>query len=506
MKVMIKNPMFIISILFNIFLIYKQYSVLQYSIFEFSQVFYFGFIASNLFFIVISTYITYKNYDILNFIEKSILEKQLAVIIASIIISTITSLIPILIMIIFKSPNFQHIFVLKGIIHFFIIWTLSNLLACVVGSTIGTICKNGFSIILSFAFFALFIKYSYGSYGSYIKQLFNIYDDFTFAGMNYICGRIFNTFYYLDKLFILLISLLILSINCFINKRIKKTYSTIFLILTLICTCINVHLSSIYKSSNLTQYEPIKNINYIVESYDMDIKLDNKFKNAVNINLSINTNSNNLVMLLDDLFKIDELYVNGKLCEFHHDYNKLNIIHSFTKGDKVKISIKYEGNVNVATNLGAPVYYASKYASNLPISSFYWYPKASKTSLINFNVSIKSSGSIYSNLDMHSFSNDIYTFRGKSSGLNIFSGQYKKYYENNIEYIIPTNLNLESFKLNMQKYINNLNSKHFSKKELAILKTNKFKKVICGTWDINFNVQFTKPYIQIFEDTLIINY
>lgn len=503
---MIKNPLFFISLLFNIFLIYKQHSALQVSMFEFVQVFYFGFIASNLFFLIISTYVMYKNYDIFNFIEKNVFKKQAAVIIGSIIISTVISLIPISVMIIFKNPNFQHIFVLKGIVHFFIIWTLSNLLACVVGSTIGSLCKNGFSMILSFVFFGLFIKYSYGSYGSYIKQLFNIYDDFTFAGMNYICGRIFNTFYYLDKLFILLISLLILSITCFINKTIKKTYSTIFLILTLLCTCINVHLSSIYKSSNLTKYETIKNINYIVESYDMDIKLGNRFKNAANINLSVKTNSNNIVMLLDDLFKIDELYVNGKPCDFHHEHNKLNIIRSFTEGEKVHISVKYKGYVDVANNLGAPVYYVSKYATNLPISSFYWYPKTTETSLINFNVSIKASNSIYSNLDMCSYSDSLYKFRGKSSGLNIFSGQYKKYYENNIEYIIPTNSNLESFKLNMQDYINNLNSKHFSKKELAILKTNKFKKVICGIWDINFNVQFTKPYIQMFEDTLIINY
>nr|KEH90382.1 hypothetical protein Z963_p0081 [Clostridium botulinum C/D str. It1] len=504
-KIMIKNPLFFISLFFNVFLLYKQSSVLESSIFQFSQVFYFGFVCSNLFFLIISTYVTYKNYIILNFLEKNLLKKQVSIILSSIIVSTITSLIPILTMLILKNPIFQLKFVVTGVLHFFILWTLSNVLAATLGCCVGSISKNSTSMIVSPFIYSLFAYHSYNFSINPIWKLFNIYDDFTMVDISNICGHLFNKAYYFDKLFVVFLALFVFSLTCVFNKNIKRLYSSLFVCFTAVCICLNVFFSFNHGSTYLKEYESLKDVNYTIESYNMNLKLKNTLENTVTINIKINKNSDNINMLFDDLFNVKSLSINEVQSTFNHENNTLQIKHNCTKGDKLKILIKYTGFVDVVNNIGSPIYYVSKYATNLPITYFYWYPIGIQNSLIDFDISVKAYNSIYSNLNLLNCSNNIYKFKGQSLGLNLFSGQYKKYTLNNIEYIIPTAMELKYFKSSISNLIKDENNlKNLSKKQLDFLRNHKYKKVICSIWEDNSNNKDLNPFIQIFEDTLII--
>ncbi|KOC31255.1 hypothetical protein [Clostridium botulinum] len=506
LKIMIKNPLFFISLFFNVFLLYKQSSALEFSMFEFSQVFYFGFICSNLFFLIISTYVTYKNYIILNFLEKNLLKKQISIILSSIIISTITSLIPILTMLILKNPIFQLKFVVTGVLHFFIIWILSNLLAATIGCFVGSICKNSTSMIISPFIYSLFAYHSYNSSSSPLWKLFNIYDDFTMIDISNICGHLFNRAYYFDKLFVVLLALFIFSLICAFNKNIKRLYSGLFVCFTAACIFINVFFTFNHGSTYLKEYHSLENVNYTIESYNMNLKLKNTLENTVTINVKINKNSDNINMLFDDLFKVKALSINEVQSTFNHENNTLKIKHNCTKGDRLKILIKYTGGVDVVNDVGSPIYYVSKYATNLPITAFYWYPKTIQDSLIDFDISVNAYNSIYSNLNLLNCSDNIYKFKGQSLGLNLFSGQYKKYILNNIEYIIPTSMDLKYFESYISDIIKDENNiKNLSKKQLDFVKNHKYKKVICCIWEYNPKNKDLNPIIQIFEDTLIIH-
>ncbi|MBW6411649.1 hypothetical protein [Clostridium weizhouense] len=507
LKIMIKNPLFLIAILLNIFLTYKQCGALRQSIFVFSQVYCFGFICSNLFLLISSTYVMYKDYDILNLLENNILKKQLAIIITGFIISILTILIPMLVIIIFRNKSFEYSFDLRGIINFCIVWNLSNLIASVIGSTIGCICRNIFAMLLSIIVYGLFIFELYNPSTKVLYKLFNIFDDSTLMGGNYICGEIFNTLYYLDKVFIVLIAALILSISFIVNKNNKRLKYIIFIITIFLGMISIVYYNDINRSTTTTiEYKDLVNTKYTIKSYDMNIDISNNIKNTTHINININDDSEEIVLLLDKLFKINKVSINNVDVNFEHEDNNLYIKHKFNKGTLVDIVIEYSGNVFVENDLGMSVYYVSNLAVNLPESTFSWYPKINNNYVIDFNVNIKANKQVYSNLNIIDKCDNVYKFQGKSLGVNVFSGDYKEEFIDNCQYIIPINQNSQQLKSRLDKYISKLNvTDGLSEADLEFLKSRKFKKVIGGIWDINTLNNDINSSVQIFEDTLIIN-
>lgn len=231
-KVMIKNPVFLISFLFNMFLLYVQHSVLEYNPFEFTKVFCFGFICSNLFLLITSTFLMYKKYDILDIYENNKFEKQIVIIFSGLIISLITAIPVIITILIFSNHTLPDIFFLKTIIHFLLLWTLSNLISLSIGTTIGSIIRNGFSIIIAFGIYSLFFSSLISISNNIFYNLFNIYDDLTIIYTeNYML--VFDCAYFLDKTFILFLSFLVISIGNLFNNKNSKLLKRITLVLIL---------------------------------------------------------------------------------------------------------------------------------------------------------------------------------------------------------------------------------------------------------------------------------
>lgn len=504
--IMIKNPIFLLSILFNLFLITIQLDVLESSLFEFSKVFCFGIICSNLFTIIVSTYIMHKDYEILHFLENNILKKQLSIIITSLFISTVTALLPILSIIIFKNIHFESIFVFKAILHFFTIWTLSNLTATTIGSSIGIVCRNGFSTLLSFAIYSLFLLEFYSPSNNPLYKLFNIFDDYTLVSSNDISGQLFNKSYYLDKLFVLFLSLFILSIIAIIytNKKCKSILLSICIVFCLLATS---YLSFNSRTVNLYGYKLMNVNNYYIQSYDMKLRLYNSLKNTCTIKLFVQNDVENISLSLDDSLKVAQVSIGDDSVEFTHKDNQLQINYPCTKESNLIISINYEGNINVENYLGIPTFYVSNHAINLPCSTFYWYPRLNNTALINFNIQVETSSKLYSNLPIES-NDDGYILQGQSSGLNLFSGQYQTIENNGIEYIIPMGYNLDFFKLSLESLVSELSSKNntVSERDLDLLKSMKFKKIIVAVWSDDIQNPNTHSSFQIFDETLLINY
>ncbi|WP_252250647.1 hypothetical protein [Clostridium sp. ZBS13] len=506
LKIMIKNPLFLIAILINIFLTYEQCGELRQSIFMFSEVYCFGFICSNLFLLISSTYVMYKDYDILNLLENNILKKQLAIIITSFIISILTIFIPMLAIIIFINKGFEYSFNLRGIIDFFIIWNLSNLIASVIGSTVGSICRNIFAMLFSTILYGLFVFELYDPSPNILYKLFNIFSDSTLMGGNYICGEIFNTLYYLDKVFIVLIAALIITISFIVNNNNKRLKCSIFIIAILLGMGSIVYYNNVNRSIATIEYTDLDNIKYNIKSYDMNINISNNIKNTTHIKMNINDDSEEIILLLDKLFKINKVSIDDVDVDFKHENNNLCIKHKFNKGTLVDLLIEYSGNVFVENDLGSSIYYVSNSAVNLPISAFLWYPKINNNYLIDFNVNIQANKKVYSNLNTIDKCDNVYKFQGKSSGVNVFSGDYKEENIDNCEYILQINQNSKYFKSGLEKYISKLNvTKDLSEDDLEFLKSKKFKKVISGVWDINTINNDINSRVQIFEDTLIIN-
>lgn len=232
-KIMIKTPLLTISLLFNLFLIYKQRSILKHSLYGFSEVFCFGFIASNLFLLITSVVTMYKEFEVLQVYDNNQFRKQTSIILSGVIISMITSITAIIGIIIFSNPNFGYIDISKAIIHFLVIWNLSNLISLCIGTTIGVIIKNGFSLIISLAIYNLFIVRLFALSNSILYNLFNIFDDFTIIQrISY--DSFFNLTYFTDKLFVILLSMLIISIGNLFNKKVTLSKCLITIVLSML--------------------------------------------------------------------------------------------------------------------------------------------------------------------------------------------------------------------------------------------------------------------------------
>lgn len=84
-KVLLKSPIFISFIIFLLFLLFNITSSLEISIFKFVEVFYYGFISSNLFSLISSTLAISNRHENLIFFERNIIKKQTNIILSIIL-------------------------------------------------------------------------------------------------------------------------------------------------------------------------------------------------------------------------------------------------------------------------------------------------------------------------------------------------------------------------------------------------------------------------------------
>ncbi|MDG6885352.1 Uncharacterised protein [Clostridium perfringens] len=223
-KIIFKNPLFVISLFFNLFLTYLQSGALESSIYTFTEVFCYGFISSNLFLLVSTSYIMYKSYDILYIYEKNHIKKQISLLLAGMLISLIQLFMINIFIFIYTKSIYGHTEILKGIFHFCIIWISSNLISLSIGISISIIIRNSFAIIISFFVYLLFPLRLTNLSHSIFYNLFNIFDDSTiFIRNNY--DNMFNISYFIDKFFILILVFFILFASNFFIKNISKKKS-----------------------------------------------------------------------------------------------------------------------------------------------------------------------------------------------------------------------------------------------------------------------------------------
>ncbi|MCS1384860.1 hypothetical protein NXZ75_22155 [Lysinibacillus sphaericus] len=500
-KVGTKNPMFFIAILFTFLLGIRTISVLEESVFKYTKYFYFGFIFFNFFLIIISASVIYKKYNVLSFLENSNEKKVVIVFISNLFITLLASIPMIIMIFIFKNPLFELNTTLLGAFHFLIIWLTCNALAISIGITSATILKNEFSIILALIIYSLFIYISFGYLpNTSINRYFNIFDDYTYIVSNDIAGIIFNNQYLIDKFFIIILSIIIVFIGLFIVSLTKKLLFFIFL---MVFTSIfffllldGVHIQDQHTPILLKNSEK----NYIIEDYTMDIQLNDILTNRAQINLIPNEDSKNATFLLDKSFIINSISVNGNKAEYSLKNNYLDIYYDFIENQKISIQIDYSGKLSIKNNLGYDLFYVDRNAVNLSGDEFYWYPTPLGNTPINFDVEIKNSTDIYSNLPNFNDSNK-QIFKGSAKYVSLFAGNYQEYTSKSIKYIFPISYNFKDFKTEIDTLINAIltnPSNNFSDEEINMLKNTSYTQVIVGNWE--------GDNLKLVNDTLLIKY
>ncbi|NOW06527.1 hypothetical protein [Clostridium beijerinckii] len=503
-KIFVKTPIFIILLLFNMYIFILQLKSLNLSILEYTGIISYAIIASNLFFLVATSSIVSRRSEIMGFLEGNKFKRYLTIIFSGSIISIITSIIPMTIILIFKNNNIESYFVVSGILNFFIIWNLSNMLSISIGASVGVLLNRWISVFVSLAIYSFFpFNLNDPLFNSQVlNKLFNIYSDSTSIKTNILCDEILNLSYILDKLFVLgLILLMIIIVKILLDKR-KKILNGISFVsivlqisFTIVASNNDVAYIHNYNIANLN------NVKYHIESYKMDMNIGNELKNIVSFNLRIDENTDSITFLLDDLFKIKEIRIDNEPVKFTHENDKVVLDYKANDRKSINIMISYEGNVHIEDGLGVDTFYCNSHVINLT-NSLYWYPSIYNNSSIDYDININTSANIYSNLDVESRGNN-FKVTGTASEVDLFAGQYKKVEDNGIEYIIPSTYNLEEFKTKLEKRVSSYLAKHeeeFSKDDIEVLREKRYKKVIVG---MRVN---TNSYIKISNDTLLINY
>lgn len=508
-KLFVKTPIFILSLLFNMYIFIFQLKSLNLSILEYTSIISYAIIASNLFFLVNTSSIITKKSEVMEFLEKNKFKRYLIIILSGLIISAITSIIPIMIILVFKNSNIEFSFVFKGILNFFIIWNLSNMISISIGASIGVLLNRWISLFISLAIYSFF-PFNLNDHlfkSQVLYNFFNIYSDSTTIQTNILCDEIFNISYICDKVFVLcLILLMIILVKILLDKNKKILNGIAFVLVTFF---IGV---TIFVGSNSVTYihtydiPDLNNVNYHIESCKMNINIDSNFKNTASFQLAIDGSIDSITFLLDDLFKIREVKIDNVPVNFTHKNNTVILDYKTDEKKNINISISYEGYIHIEDKLGVDTFYCNSHVLNLT-DSLHWYPSLYNTLPIDYTIDINTSSNIYSNLNVESQSNNLlskkYELKGTASGVDLFAGQYKNIVDNGIEYTIPSTYNLEDFKTNLEKRISSYLQKHgeeLSKDDLEILKHKKYIKVIVGM-DVS-----TNSFMKISNDVLLINY
>lgn len=500
-KTSFKNPLFFFAILFVGFLTYQTYGTIHISVSYFTSNFVFNVICFNLFIITVTTSVMHERTNVLTFLERDQLKKQISLLISSISLSLLVALFPVFLIVIFKNELLQPNFLIKEIFHFLTIWLLANLLAAVIGSSIGLLVKNKFSYLISLVVYGMFVWMSQTIKDAPIKRYFNIFDDSTYMPINSISGTLLNTSYFLDKLFLVLLILSILFlVRSVIARKKRGLYGAVFALLIGSLVVLPIWSEKTYETVALATDQSLQNV-FEIEKYDMDIVLANKLANKAEMKISFLKESEEITLILDDLFSISQVEVDGNPVSFSHAKNEIKVQSVHSPGETITLTIEYEDSVDVANKRGFQTYYVTPTASNLPGHVFAWYPDPRIQGLIDFNISVTASSKVYSNLPTDS--SDANQFGGFAKNVSLFTGQYQQIDHMGIHYTIPFDYDVISLNSTMESIINALpENVELSKDDLETLKNKTYTHVIVGIWPVDEN----NALIQVEGDTVLVNY
>lgn len=505
-KFIIKSPIFILTLLFISFMYIFNKNILKISINYFSVYSCYAIMASNLFSVISATKVMNKDYEVMKYLEKDIFKKYIATIFSSLIISVIITIISLCFMIFFANNNLNTFFAIKGIIHFILIFNLSNLLAATIGATVGLYIRKWFSYFISLGLFGFFIKQVFNLPNTIINRFINVYSDDTIIEKSLISEQIFNFLYWIDKFFVVILILSIILVTYFILKE-KKVIGILIAIIGMVFMGVLVFIGNKNISIKNVPYNKLENKAFKIENYNMELNIKDKVENTVYIVVNANKNSESLIFNLDNVFKVENIIINEKTIDFKQENDNLIINYKINNGDKLDIKINYSGKVNVLNNLGGDVFYVSHNVINLPSEAFYWYPKLDSKDSINFNININCPFNLYSNVSL-SKEGQTYVFKEKAEAINLFAGNYKTFTSNDVEYIMPNNYSDDLFKDSLEIMIQNVlkeDNQHLTNSDIEIIKSKKYRKVIVAKWPNDIQYSNISSSVQVFGDTVIVN-
>ena len=479
-KVSLKNVYFIVAMIVTLLDVFTRLiDTLDVSIFSYTKYFLIPFIFFHIYLLITSSSMMHQEFQVLSFLEKEKGKKMIAIVFANIFVTIGFGLLSVLIMLIFKNPLFSSSTVLMGIGHFLIILMTGSVFAISIGVSMATLIRNELSIVVSLAIYGLIIAITYGNLSDnlILNFLQAFLSDDTFIVFNEIAGVLFTKEYFADKLVVLCLSVLILSMTYFFISSIKRKKYFIIPTLSLVAfsSLIIYGLNHQYDFYQMMDVEKTTFEEYKIGEYKMQLDLRRKLENKTQIQIAFNENSDTLSFLLDSIFTIEHVLVNGQTVEYTFLDNLLVIHDYFTKDSTVNVEIHYRGKVDIKKDIGSNLFYVSPYAINLVGGDFYWYPSPIMEDVAKFDLNVTSDAKLYSNLpisDGH--------LQGDTRYVSIFAGIYNEQTDGNIRYIYPFTMSVERIKSTISAIIDEYNATD----ENIEVKNKYYNQVIVGTWPI----------------------
>lgn len=501
-KVATKNALFVLTMLFVLFFTYNVYPSLQTAVNTFVSFYVFSMIGFHLFLITIATYVMQRNEsDVLRYLERNPVKKQFQFLAASMIVSLAVALVPVTLMVLLTNSLTSPAFLWKEIAHFVIIWLLSSLLAAVIGSSVSMLVKSKFAYVVSLVIYGLFVWMSFQLPTTPLHRYMNPFDNNMYLRPNHLSGVLWNVDYVYDKIFLLLIVVLLLSFVAFsvsVSSKGKWTGLVTFVV-ALVSLWLLPSFSPIAPVSSKADSTGADHVPYSIETYEMDVTLTNTLRNTATLTFHVTEPTEAVRLRLDDVFSIEEVDVNGEKVSFTHEDGILDLAVKRDVGEPLVVTVQYEGVVELIDSIGFSTYYVTKRAINLPGVYFDWYPTVESNDPIHFEVDVHSSAPLYSNLD----SSEPGHWSGVATSVNVFAGQYESFHSDGVTFIIPTSVRPDAFIARFQSFVDETIKKgRFTERERSILEEKTYERVIVAIWPFQAN----EHLIEIVGDTMFVYY
>lgn len=306
------------------------------------------------------------------------------------------------------------------------------------------VCTNIMTIIICFLFknniirlfvsaIAIFITssamdFSFNTkFKMVIGNIFNVHEDFDYSGYSNFFGFNHDIRFILDKLIIvaiLVIILLLIAIKFYKkSKYLKVIKASILSLVALVVISFGVLYNSFTFMNQNEAFSYDKEIeqDLIIEEYKMNLDFAYNLKNQSIIKIKNNSENkvNEISLLLDEVFKIDTVSLEGENLNFTHRGNKIIIAlnEALEKDSKIDLQINYKGRVNHIDAIGNQYVIANGDKVFLPTESLIWYPSTNQEQPINFDIKLDSKVDIKSNLSLEENS-----LKGKSKDVFLMSG------------------------------------------------------------------------------------
>lgn len=406
----------------------------------------YGYMIAALCCIILGIYISTNDYEVMYTLEieekKIIIGKIHCLLIFTFMIILEPLSIVLFHLIRYKNPSTDIL--INILTNLFITWGTGLSFASILGFFIGYFVQNSLSYM--YAILALLAISPYNkifitnsTVVNTICSLINIDSDNIHMPFDVFTQNTFNLFWLYDKLFLLLLIVGFITLCIYKGKIYRSKNKNKGTIILSIIAAVGILLFS-----RAMQYYPktyISSISFedfavndmITESYDMSIKLENRFSNVCTIEMSNRSDHEvKLVKLcLDKVFNIKKINCENNKLEYKRNGNIIDV--TFNKAiepkQKIKITISYNGYVNYMTNMGFDKYFTNAISTFLPPDEFVWYPRNYIDNYKHFTINVVANNKIYSNLQLsnnNKNSPNEYLLSGNEKGIYIISGYLKE--------------------------------------------------------------------------------